>query len=121
MNDHMNKRSPIDFSALGAPVPANRFEESIATVVRRGEDDLRRRRGGAAIVRVVIAWRRPVLALSGLAAAAAIALLVRTVQSAPPQRAESASIAEALGIPAAYTETVEGRITRGAGAAQVRQ
>jgi len=113
MNDHMNERSRIDFSALGPPVPADRFDAGVAAAVRRGEDDLRRRRGAAAVVRVVIAWRRPVLACSGLAAAAAIALLARTAPPAPSQPAAAASIAEALGIPAGYAVSVEGRAAHG--------
>jgi hypothetical protein len=109
MNDHMNERSPIDFSALGPPVTAERFDAAIAAAVRRGEDDLRRRRGGAAVVRVVIAWRRPVLAFSGLAAAAAVALLVRSGARTASNFTSAGSVAEALGVPAAYAESVEGR------------
>lgn len=116
MNDHMNERSPIDFSALGPPVPAERFEAGIARAIERGAADLQRRRGSAGVVRVVIAWRRPVLVLSGLAAAAAAIVIA----SRPAPRAQlattgaPATVAEAIGIPAAYAEAVEGRAQFGA-------
>jgi hypothetical protein len=109
MDEHMNDQSPIDFSSLGPPIPADRFEALVAAAARHGEDELQRRRGGGgAVVRVVLAWRRPVLALAGLAAAAAIALLVRTGPAAQTQSIASSTVAEALGIPAAYAESVEG-------------
>jgi hypothetical protein len=107
MDDQMNR--PIDFSKLGPPLPAERFEALVAAAVRAGDADLQRRRGAIAVVRVVIAWRRPLLALSGLAAAAAITLLVRGAPTAPTASASSDSVAEALGIPASYAERVEGR------------
>jgi hypothetical protein len=108
MDEHMNEQSPIEFSPLGAAIPADRLEALVAAAARRGEEELRRRRGGGAVVRVVLAWRRPVLALAGLAAAAAIALLVRAGPAAQTQSLASTTVAEALGIPAAYAESVEG-------------
>ena len=115
MNDHMNERSPIDFSAIGPPLTAGLFDAGVAAAVRRGADDLRRRRSGAAVVRVVIAWRRPVLALSGLAAAAAmLAIAARPARRIQPTGVrEPATVAEALGIPGAYAEAVEGRARLG--------
>jgi hypothetical protein len=108
MDEQMNEQSPVDFSSLGPPVSPDRFEALVAAAVRRGGDELQRRRAGGAVVRVVLAWRRPVLALAGLAAAAAIVLLVRTGPAVQTQSRASDTVAEALGIPAAYAESVEG-------------
>ena len=113
MDDHMNETRPIDFSRLGPPLAAERFEALVAAAVRVGDADLQRRRGAIAVVRVVVAWRRPLLAISGLAAAAAIALIVRT-PAAASVATTSDSVAEALGIPPAYAERVEGRSSSGA-------
>jgi hypothetical protein len=109
MDDQMNESRPIDFSRLGPPLSSERFEALVAAAVRAGESDLQRRRGALAAIRVVVAWRRPLLAISGLAAAAAITLFVRGAPAAPKASASSDSVAEALGIPAAYAERVEGR------------
>lgn len=113
MDDQTSEQTPLDFSALGASLPAARFDALVAAVARRGEDELQRRRGAVAVVRVVIAWRRPLLAVSGLAAAAAIMLFVRaapvTSAIATTESATAGSVAEALGVPAAYAESVEGR------------
>ena len=108
MDEKTNEQSPMDFSSLGPPISADRFEALVAAAARRGEEELQRRRGGGAVVRVVLAWRRPVLALAGLAAAAAIALFVRTGPTAQTQSLASSTVAEELGIPAAYAESVEG-------------
>jgi hypothetical protein len=111
MDDHTDERTPLDFSSLGPPLTADRLETLVAAAVRGADDELRRRRSGMAVVRVVVAWRRPLLAISGLAAAAAIALLVRTAPSASSgstSTASAGSVAEELGIPAAYAESVEG-------------
>jgi acyl-CoA reductase-like NAD-dependent aldehyde dehydrogenase len=112
MDDQMNEAAPIDFSSLGPAMPADRLEALVAATVRNADEELRRRRSGIAVVRVVIAWRRPLLALSGLAAAAAITMFVRAAPSASTSATTSASagsVAEALGVPAAYAESVEGR------------
>jgi hypothetical protein len=107
----MDDDNRIDFSSLGPAMARERLDVLVARAVRGGEEDLRRRRGGAAVVRAVIAWRGPLLAFSALAAAAAIALM----KSAPAQMnrgtsgAAPGTIAEALGVPAAYAESVEGR------------
>lgn len=109
MADQMNDDGPIDFSALGPALAADRLDALVAAAVLRGADDLDRRRGVTAVVRVVVAWRRPLLALSGLAAAAAIAVLVRPVRTTSSDGATAGTVAEALGIPAAYAASVEGR------------
>ncbi|HEV8410829.1 MAG TPA: hypothetical protein VGQ30_09990 [Gemmatimonadaceae bacterium] len=110
MDEQLDEQSPVDFSSLGPSISADRFNALVATATRRGEAELERRRGGGerTVVRVVLAWRRPVLALAGLAAAAAIALLVRTGPAAQTQSLASSTVAEELGIPAAYAESVEG-------------
>ncbi len=120
MDDHMDERTPLDFSSLGPPLTAERLETLVAATVRDADDELRRRRSGMAVVRVVVAWRRPLLALSGLAAAAAITLFVRAAPSASTSAATSTtsanvagSVAEELGIPAAYAESVEGHSANG--------
>ena len=109
MDDQTNERTPVDFSSLGPALPAARLDALVASVARHGEVELQRRRGAVAVVRVVIAWRRPLLALSGLAAAAAITFLVRTKPVSTSEAAAAGSVAEALGVPAAYAESVEGR------------
>jgi hypothetical protein len=109
MDDSTNENTPVDFSAFGPPITADRLEALVAAAVRGGGEELRRRRSGAAVVRVVVAWRRPLLVLSGLAAAAAIALIERPVAIATSEPAVDNSIAEALGVPPAYAESVEGR------------
>jgi acyl-CoA reductase-like NAD-dependent aldehyde dehydrogenase len=109
MDERESETTPMDLSALGPPVSASRLEAMVAAIVRRGEDELARRRGSAGVVRVVIAWRRPLLALSGLAAAAAVALIVRGAPASPANgQVAASSVAEALGIPAGYAESVEG-------------
>jgi hypothetical protein len=107
MDEEMNEQSAMDFSSLGPPIAADRFDALVAATARRGEEELQRRRGGAAVVRVVLAWRRPVLALAGLAAAAAITLFIRTPVAASTTTT-AGTVAEALGIPSAYAESVEG-------------
>jgi hypothetical protein len=116
MDDQMNESRPIDFTRLGPPLSSERFDALVAAAVRAGDSDLQRRRGAVAVVRVVVAWRRPLLALSGLAAAAAITLLVRSAPAASSASATSDSVAEALGIPAAYAERVEGHTASTGGA-----
>ena len=108
MDEKPNEQPAVDFSPLGPAIPAERFDALVAAAARRAEEELQRRRRGGAVVRVVLAWRRPVLALAGLAAAAAIALLVRSGPAAQTQSVASNTVAEALGIPAAYAESVEG-------------
>ena len=108
MDDQMNESRPIDFSRLGPPMSAERFDALVAAAVRAGDADLQRRRGALAAMRVVVAWRRPLLTMSGLAAAAAIALIVRATPSTSRESDTTDSVAEALGIPSAYAERVEG-------------
>jgi hypothetical protein len=69
MDEQLNEQSPVDFSSLGPPISADRFNALVAAATRRGEAELERRRSGGerTVVRVVLAWRRPVLALAGLA------------------------------------------------------
>ena len=125
MDDQKNERTPVDFSSLGPSIPAARFDALVAAVARRGEDELHRRRGAVAVVRVVVAWRRPLLALSGLAAAAAITLFVRTASvttsAATTESAAAGSVAEALGVPAAFAESVEGRAASATSGGSARQ
>ena len=106
----------VDFSALGEPVRADRMDAMVAATMRRAVGELERRRGVVGVVRVVVAWRRPVLMLAGLAAAAAMVLIVERPASVAQSAAGTASaasapatVAEAIGIPAAYAELVEGR------------
>jgi hypothetical protein len=108
MDDQTNERTPVDFSSLGPAVPAARFDALVTAVSRHGETELRRRRGAGAVARVVVAWRRPLLTLSALAAAAAVALFVRATPVQTTGTAAAGTIAEALGVPAAYAESVEG-------------
>ncbi len=107
-----------DFSALGPSVVRARFDEMVAAAVRRGAAELERRRGATGVVRVLMAWRRPVLVLSGLAAAAAMVLTLRAPSRAAAREMVSpdsgGSIADALGIPAGYAAAVEGYPNGGA-------
>jgi hypothetical protein len=121
MDDQMSESGPLDFSRLGPPLAAGRLDALIAAAVRAGDADLQRRRGAVAVVRVVVAWRRPLLALSGLAAAAAITLLLRGSPVAPAAAPNEVSVAEALGIPAAYAERVEGRASSASAGGAQRQ
>jgi hypothetical protein len=127
MHDRRNERMngaddgrdalPIDFSSFGPPLTVERFDAAVAQAAARGARELERRRSGAGVVRIVVAWRRPLLAISALAAAASVMLLVRPARQATLAGAassaatESSTIAEALGIPASYAESVEGRWT----------
>jgi hypothetical protein len=123
MDDDEHDSGRVDFSALGPPIAAHRLDALVAATVHRGAGELARRAQDGAVIRMVVAWRRPLIAVSGLAAAAAIVLLARPVHVAPNAAIASAqgsartaapagSIAEALGIPAGYAEAVEGS-TRG--------
>jgi len=92
------------------------MEAMVAAAMRRAAGELERRRGVVGVVRVVVAWRRPVLMLAGLAAAAAMILIVERPASGARSAAGAgiasnapATVAEAIGIPAAYAELVEGR------------
>jgi acyl-CoA reductase-like NAD-dependent aldehyde dehydrogenase len=119
MTERDRDSEAVDFSPLGSPVPAARLEEMVAAAVRRGSPELARRRGAVGVVRVVVAWRRPVLVMSGLAAAAAMAMMVRSAPvrgaaGASGEAAPARSIAEALGIPAGYATAVEGTSRDGA-------
>ena len=118
-DDHEHDSRRIDFAALGPPLAADRLDALAAAAVALGAEELARRERGGAVVRLVVAWRRPLLAVSGLAAAAAIALLARPVRpaaliaSAPASAQSAGSIAEALGIPEAYAASVEGSARAG--------
>ena len=106
-DDHVRDSDRIDFSVLGPPLDADRLDALIAAAAARGSGELARRERGGGVVRLVVAWRRPLLAVSGLAAAAAIVLLLprsherdRRVRANITQSV--GSIAEALGIPETY-------------------
>ena len=111
MRDDQHDSGRVDFSALGPPVAAGRLEALAAATARRAAGELARRaRGGGGVIGIVIAWQRPVLAFSALAAAAAILVIAgrpaSQAQLATDVRAP-ATVAEALGIPAAYAYEVE--------------
>ena len=117
MDDRDN--DPVDLSALGPVLGADRMNQLVKGALARSIPELERRRraGVDNVVHVMVAWRRQLLTVSGLAAAAAViaalSLPARTVaptlwQGSSPANEESVSISEALGVPAAYVESVEG-------------
>lgn len=113
--------SPIDYASLGPPISSARFDALVANVSRAAQLELHRRqerrREQRGLMRVVVAWRKPLVVASGLAAAAAFAIMLRTspvTTLAVAGRGEGTvasdtlTVATALGIPAEFTSSVEG-------------
>lgn len=109
MDDRRLEHVPFDLSLLGPPLATDRLETLVAGVMRRGDGELARRRGAGGVARVVWAWRRPLFVASGLAAAAAGALFANLGPGTPASPGETATVSEALGVPPAFAESVEGR------------
>ena len=53
--------SPIDYSSLGPPISAARFDALVAKVGRAAQPELQRRRARRGLMRVVVAWRKPLM------------------------------------------------------------
>lgn len=113
--------SPIDYSSLGPPISSARFDALVANIGRAAQPELQRRRerrseqGG--LLRVVVAWRKPLMLASGLAAAAGLAVMLRTSpvtsvivasRDVGAIASDTLTIATALGIPVEFTTSVEG-------------
>jgi hypothetical protein len=115
MRDPIEDDVPFDLSELGPAVGRDRLDALVQAAMRRGAPELARRRRGLAVVRLIVTWRRPLLAFSGLAAAAATVLFLRTGAAARPTSGQTvddsatSSIAESLGVPSAFAQSVEGR------------
>jgi hypothetical protein len=112
--------APFDLSSFGPPIPAARFDALVANITRAGAPELQRRRSAGGLVRVVVAWRRPLITASGLAAAAGIAVMLRTspvtattarVVSNTTVATDTLTVSTALGIPADLASSVEGTAT----------
>ena len=113
--------TPIDLFALGPALDGAHFDALVDQALQASATELERRRTRPTLALVVVQWRRPVLSLVGLAAAAAVALTVvparspraslgaATVATAGAAFSDSASVAEWLGVPSAYASMVEGR------------
>lgn len=111
--------TPIDLSALGPALSRERLEALVAATVRAAAPELARRRTRPTLSLVVVRWQRPVMGLAGLAAAAALTVMVlpsrdatpptiTTVASAITASRDSMSVAGLLGVPSEYTALVEG-------------
>ena len=113
--------SPIDYSSLGPPISSARFDALVANIGSAAQPELQRRRerrseqGG--LLRVVVAWRKPLMLASGLAAAAGLAVMLRTSpvtsvivasRDVGAIASDTLTIATALGIPVEFTTSVEG-------------
>lgn len=114
--------TPIDLTALGPALSRERLEALVAATVRAAAPELARRRTRPTLSVVVVRWQRPVMGLAGLAAAAALAVMVlpsrrpvpdagTTVASASAVSSDSMSVAGQLGVPSEYTALVEGTTT----------
>jgi hypothetical protein len=101
----------IDLSALDPRRDARRFEARMLGLRRAAAPELLRRSRGPSLWDQLRTWRGPVLAASGLFAAVCVAVLAVSGGS-PSGRAQktgtrsttqhSASLAEALGVPAGW-------------------
>ncbi len=111
--------TPIDLSALGPALSRERLEALVAATVSAAAPELARRRTRPTLSLVVVRWQRPVMGLAGLAAAAAMAVMVlpsrrpvatasTSVASATTVSSDSMSVAGLLGVPTEYTALVEG-------------
>lgn len=110
--------TPLDLSALGPPLVADRWDAMVAGALRASEGELARRTRPS-ISRAVVAWRRPVLAVASLAMAAALVLIVVPQQRATRTSVEASrgssqvasTVAESIGIPGDWAPRVEGSAT----------
>ena len=109
--------SPIDYSSLGPPISSARFDALVANIGRAAQPELQRRREQGGLLRVVVAWRKPLMLASGLAAAAGLAVMLRTSpvtsvivasRDVGAIASDTLTIATALGIPVEFTTSVEG-------------
>ncbi len=109
--------SPIDYSSLGPPISSARFDALVASVGRAAQLELQRRREQRGLMRVVAAWRKPLIVASGLAAAAGFAVMLRTSpvtavivasRDVGTIASDTLTVSTALGIPAEFTSSVEG-------------
>jgi hypothetical protein len=117
--------SPIDYSSLGPPISSARFDALVANVGRAAQPELERRREQyreqsrehRGLMRVVVAWRKPLMVASGLAAAAGFAVMLRTSpvtavivasRDVGTIASDTLTVSTALGIPAEFTSSVEG-------------
>ncbi len=113
--------SPIDYSSLGPPISSARFDVLVANVGRAAQPELQRRREQSreqrGLMRVVAAWRKPLIVASGLAAAAGFAVMLRTSpvtavivasRDVGTIASDTLTVSTALGIPAEFTSSVEG-------------
>jgi hypothetical protein len=106
--------APLDLSSLRPSQQGAAYEARIAAVMRAAAPQLGAYREHSAAqdhavvdlstFRQLRSWRRPVLAISGLAAAAALALLLSPVGTAMPP---SPTLASAAGVPAPLVAWVE--------------
>jgi hypothetical protein len=106
--------APLDLSSLRPSQQGAAYEARIAAVMHAAAPQLAAYREQAAALddtmvdlstfRRLRSWRRPVLAVSGLAAAAALALLMLPVGTAV---APSDTLASAAGVPAPLVAWVE--------------
>jgi len=115
--DHDGDDVPLDLSSLGPPISAPRFDALVASIGRAAAPELQRRRAARGLARVVVAWRRPLMIASGLAAAAGFAVMLRIapvtttgslVATTSTTTADTLTVSTALGIPADLAASVEG-------------
>lgn len=113
-----DEERPLDLSALGPRLDPARREASIAAILQASQAELARRQRRPSLALVVVEWRRPVMSLAALAAAAAVTLFVMPARFAATATATAtfaygaapadSSVASLLGVPADYAGWVEG-------------
>lgn len=111
-----DEATPLDLSALAPRLDVARREARIAAILQASHAELARRQRRPSLALVVVEWRRPVMSLAALAAAAAVTLFVMPARSAATATATFAygaapadsSVASLLGVPADYAGWVEG-------------
>lgn len=85
----------VDLSPLDQLGDAARFEGLVRGVLRAAAPELARRQAPPPVYALIARWRRPVLAASGLLAAASLAVLLLT----HPVSDRRETLAEAGGVP----------------------
>jgi|GEM_PF-1633969 len=97
----------IDFSALDPTRDQARFDGLVGSIVDQAADELDRRRVSNSPLNLLVQWRRPMLAAAAVIAIVSVGVLLRvdTVNNAD-YAAETAGIAEAIGVPTLLAQGV---------------
>jgi hypothetical protein len=87
----------IDFSTLDPTQDRARFDELVASIMEKAEDELGVRRASTSALSQLVRWRRPMLAAAAVIAMVSVGILWQV--QAPESEEESTGIAEAIGVP----------------------